>query len=252
MATRVTWGPADICLTSAPLAPSDDLAATVYERVCRTDFAQPGCCLIELGADATSITLRRFMVDLKERLALIHRARLERDLIFRSLARFDQQATTKLHRDGGPEECFLMLGYEPTEIRGELAIADYALCAHEMGLTPAQLLADYNPMFGRGESLLQPYLTPIACFSNCRHQVLLINNSAAAYSETEPAWQGVLHVARVHNPSDDLRRVVNSSMVVSVPIGTPAGVSDSDQEEFLRTNIVHRRGYERTHLKDDK
>jgi hypothetical protein len=205
-----------------------------------------------LGSDATSQSLRVFMVRLKERLGEIHRDRAGRDLAFRSLARFDQQATTKFHRDGGPDECFLMLGYEPTEVRGELAMADYSLCAHEMGLTPAELLAQHNPMFGRGEELLRPYVTSVACFSNRRFQILMINNSAARYSETEPAWQGVLHTAQIHNPSDSLRRIVNSAMVVPDPVGARDAISQSDEEEFLHSTVVHRRGYERTHLTDDR
>lgn len=252
MTTRTSWTPAEICLFTSERIPDEALAETVYDRVCRTTFDEPGFCLIELGQDATSQSLRAFMVALKERLSHIHRTRRARDLVFRSLARFDQQATTKFHRDGGPDECFLMLGYEPTEIRGELAMADYSLCAHDMGLTPADLLAEYNPMFGRGEELLQPYTTSVACFSNRNFQILLINNSVAPYSQSEPAWQGVLHTARIHNRSDDLRRIVNSAMIASVPPGTPAPVSTADEHEFLTTSVVHRRGYERTHLKDDE
>ncbi|HEV3299909.1 MAG TPA: hypothetical protein VG055_09710 [Planctomycetaceae bacterium] len=252
MPTRASWGPPDICLSFTDPVPDESLSATVYERVCRTDFSEPGFCLIELGPATTSHSLRGFMVGLKRSLQEIHRTRRTRDLAFRSLARFDQQSTTKLHRDGGPDECFLMLGYEPTEIRGELAMADYSLCAHDVGLTPADLLAQYNPMFGRGEELLRAYLTSVACFSNRCFQILLINNSAAPYSESEPAWQGVLHMARIQNPSDELRRIVNSAMVVSLPVGVADAISDADQDEFLSTNVVHRRGYERRHLSDDK
>jgi hypothetical protein len=252
MTTRTTWSPADICLSAGDPGPDGTLAAAVYKRVCRTDFSEPGFCLIELGPDATSASLRGFMVQMKEHLGHMHRAGSGRDLAFQSLARFDQQATTKFHRDGGPDECFLMLGYEPTEIRGELAMADYSLCAHDLGITLAELLAQHNPMFGRGEELLRPYVSPVACFSNRQFQILLINNSAAPYSERDPAWQGVLHRARIHNRSDDLRRIVNSAMVLPVPIGAADAISQPDQDDFLQSNVVHRRGYESTHLTDDK
>jgi hypothetical protein len=92
----------------------------------------------------------------------------------------------------------------------------------------------------------------VACFSNRHLQILLINNSAAAYSERDPAWQGVLHLARVHNRSDELRRIVNSTMVVPVPIDGTDAITSADQEDFLHTHVVHRRGFERTHLADDK
>ena len=74
-----------------------------------------------------------------------------------SAGRFDQQVTTRLHRDGGPDECFLMLGYEPSAIVAEIGIADYSKCAHDMGLSASEFLDHYNPMFAAGEDLLRPY-----------------------------------------------------------------------------------------------
>ncbi|HEY8504460.1 MAG TPA: hypothetical protein VIL46_07750, partial [Gemmataceae bacterium] len=122
----------------------------------------------------------------------------------------------------------------------------------------------HNPMFepprrdrslqkgteGGGERL-RPYTTSVACFSNGSFQVLLINNSVAPYSPRGETWQGLLHTATVRNPSDALRRVVNSLMVASVPAGEPEPVPEAGQEAFVRTEVVRRRGYDRTHLDDD-
>src|SRR5262249_20626061 len=148
------------------------------------------------------------------------------------------QASTKPHRDGGPAECFLMLGYEPSEVRSELALCDYARCGFESGITPGEFLERHNPMFAPGEQLLQPYTTPVACFSNGRYQILLVNNSVALYSASLPAWQGVLHTATILNPSDSSRRVVNSMMVASVPVGTPETLSEGHLEEFATTRVI--------------
>jgi hypothetical protein len=248
--TNSLWSPADYCLTANIDDPHEALATTAYERVCRVDFAAPGFCLINLGPDASSVSLRRFMVNLKQAMEKIHQQRKNRDLVFLSAARFDQQVTTKLHRDGGPDECFLMLGYEPSQVPSAIALADYSQCAYSMGITPHELLQKHNPMFGPGEQLLRPFTTRVECFTNRNYQVALINNSMAPYA-TAQAWQGVLHTATIEQPMDELRRVVNSTMIASVPRGTEESVSELQQEEFINTNIVRRRGYDKQHLEDD-
>ena len=47
------------------------------------------------------------------------------------MGRFDSQTTTKFHLDGAPDEAFLMLGYEASPVRSELAIADYSKAARD-------------------------------------------------------------------------------------------------------------------------
>jgi len=229
-----------------------ELARWAYVRAGRTDFRQPGFCLINLGADASSEALRRLMVDLMREMRGIHRSATRSDLVCLSAARFDQQVSTKAHRDGGPDECILILGYEPSDVQAELALADYAKCAFEMGLTPAEFLEGHNPMFRSGEQLLHSYTTTLEGFSNRCYQIVLINNSVAPYSPDRPAWQGVLHTASIRNPSDALRRVVNSMMIGSLPIGIPEEVPESQQEEFVTTRVVRRRGYDKLNLKDDR
>ena len=227
------------------------LADAVYERVCRTDFAAPGFCLIDLGERFSSTELRRTMVDLSRALRSIHELRDDRTMTVLSAARFDQQETTKPHRDGGPDECFLMLGYEPTEIRAELAMSDYSKCAYDMGLTPAEFLQKHNPMFVSGERLLQTYTARIPCFCNRAYLILLVNNSCAPYADDKPAWQGVLHTARIVNPDPAQRRIVNSLMIASSARGEPEPGCEQAQEEFVATNVIRRRGYDKLDLADE-
>jgi hypothetical protein len=229
----------------------DELAPIIYERVCRTRFDSPGFYLINLGPEASSRSLRQVMVSLKEGLGGIHQARAGQDLVFVSAGRFDQQVTTKLHRDGGPDECFLMLGYEPSAIVSDIAIGDYAKCAFDLGLSASEFLDRHNPMFVAGEELLRPYTTPVESFSNQSFQILLVNNSIAPYSSEEQVWQGVLHTATIRNPSSSARRVVNSTMIASVPLGTEELLSDDQRLEFLNTTVVRRRGYDQPELDDD-
>jgi hypothetical protein len=246
------WSPPDYCIAAAA-GDASGLAREVYDRVCRTDFLRPGFCLIDLGAGASSESLRRLMVALKRGLQAVHLGRTGRDLVYLSAGRFDQQVSTKLHRDGGPDESLLILGYEPSEVRSELALADYSRCAFEMGLAPAELLEIHNPMFAPGERLLMPYTTPVACFSNRRYQIVAINNSVAPFSGADGGWQGVLHTATVNSPSDpaSARRVVNSTMVASVSQGAPEVVTAAQQDEFMVTRAVRRRGYDKPRLEDD-
>jgi hypothetical protein len=103
----VQWSSREYCLTADALASDlSPLAGTTYDLVCRDGFSAPGFCLIDLGQNTTSQTMRRFMLSLRAAMGDIHSARTGKDLAYLSAARFDQQVTTKLHRDSGPAECF--------------------------------------------------------------------------------------------------------------------------------------------------
>ena len=230
-ATRRQWRERDFCLGAVD-------AGAVYDRACRIDYAAPGFCLIDFGVEFDSLRLRRAMLELIEGLRRIHAERRSRELVVVSAGRFDQQTTTKFHRDGGPEESLLILGYEPTPVRAELAMADYSRGAADLGLTPAEFLHAHNPMYAEGAQLLEPYTTPVACFSNERWQILVINNSEAQHSTGNPTWQGVLHTAKILNPDPSLRRVVNSVMVASAEPSAASPVSDAELDEFATPAAV--------------
>lgn len=250
--TSRTWSDADFCLAIDPsCANLHAFAHAVYPRVCRTDFEAPGFCLISLGDRLSSTALRRYMIDLFRDLRAIHQERRGQTLTLLSAARFDQQETTKPHRDGGPDECFLMLGYEPSTVRAVLEMSDYSKCAHDLGLTPLEFLAKHNPMFVDGERLLRDYTTRVRCFCHGNAQILVVNNSCATYADDRSAWQGVLHTARIENPDAAQRRVVNSLMIASASLGAAEPVSEPAQEEFVSTTAVRRRGYDKTNLDDD-
>src|SRR5262249_47032064 len=137
------------------------LAETVFRQVFRRDFTAPGVALLELGPAVESFPLRRFMVALKGELDRLYRKSTGRRLVYLSLARFDQQVTTKFHLDGAPEEAYLILGYEPSAVVSRLSIADYTRAAHDWGITPKALLADHNPMFANHQATLLHYATEL-------------------------------------------------------------------------------------------
>lgn len=247
----VMWTDEAICRRGDALE-IPDLAAWAYKQTCRTDFSAPGFCLLQFGTDIDSRSLRGYMVQIKRVMAELYAEHTGRTLVYLSAGRFDQQESTRPHRDGGPEECFLMLGYEPSPVLSRIEISDSSRCAFDLGLTPADFLERYNPMFREGYERLRPYTTRLACFTPEIPQILLINNSCARFSRTEPAWQGTLHTATILAPDESRRRIINSTMIASAPAGTPDAISTTEQDEFRNSSIVRRRGYDKRHLQDDR
>ena len=217
-----------------------DIAEAVYNRVFRTDFTQPGFALINLGPDCGSETQRQLMIDLKNEFDRLERKHRGHELVYQSLTRFDQQVTTRPHRDGGPDESILMLGYEPTLIESRLEMSDYSKCANNLGMTPAEFLDQFNPMFPDGQNRLAAYTTPIDDFDNKSFQIMIINNSMNRLGD---GLQGVLHTAMIINPNPDLRRIINSTMIASVPQGHAESISVNEQDDFVTSAVVRRAVY---------
>ncbi|NIR49767.1 hypothetical protein GWO43_14715, partial [candidate division KSB1 bacterium] len=190
-AKALTWPRNLICMRPSSLDVLP-IAAAIYDRTCRTDFEAPGFCVVNAGQAIDSVAFRQLMVDLKRAMAAIHESKTDKTLVYLSAMRFDQQVTTRPHLDGGPDECFLMLGYEPSDVDSELEISDYAKCAFDLGIAPEDFMARHNPMFEPGEELLRPYTIRIPCFSPSDFQIICVNNSFAPFSLDQPMWQGTL------------------------------------------------------------
>jgi len=112
-------------------------------------------------------------------------------------------------------------------------------------------MAKHNPMFHSGYEMLRPYSTRLPCFSKADYQIICINNSSAPFSRDQPTWQGTLHTATILTPNEAKRRVVSSTMIASAAAGTPDTITESQQQEFIHTSIVRRRGYDKPHLEDE-
>ncbi|MEQ6918174.1 hypothetical protein [Halomonas aquatica] len=237
--TPLTWSRDEICLCPASRDPRS-IAADLYRRTCRINFDEPGFCVLDLGRNIDSFAFRQVMVDLKREMAAIHESTTGNSLAYLSAARFDQQETTRPHLDGGPDECFLMLGYEPSAIDSDIDIFDYARCAFDHDLPPKEFMEKYNPMFKPGYDILRPYATRVPCFSKTGYHIICINNSCSPYSESQPAWQGTLHTATILSPDESERRVINSTMIVSVPAGTSDMIDDDQIHDFLTTSAIRR------------
>jgi hypothetical protein len=169
----------------------------------------------------------------------INRRRTGKPFLFRTLARFDQQETTRFHRDGAPEESLLILGYEPSKVRSRLLLADHSRCAFDLGITPQQFLRDHNPMFRKGEELLARFVTELPQPAEGHARILLINNSSLPLTEARTNPLGVLHKAEIVNPTATERRIVNSVMLATE--GDEA--TGEQQEEFVRTDRISQKAY---------
>jgi len=187
-------------------------AESIFKRVFRSDFSQPGFAICLLPAGVVSRELRRSMVVLKKCLSDLHEAQWGESLEYLSLGRFDQQNSTKLHLDGAPERSFLMLGYEPTSVRSEFQIADFSRCAYDMGLSPAEFMYQHNPMFGTGAEMLRGYVSTIADWHEDSPRIVIINNSIAKPG-APGATYGVLHGASIPVPDPQVSRIINSTMM---------------------------------------
>jgi hypothetical protein len=155
------------------------------------------------------------------------------------MSRFDQQETTKFHIDGAPPESLLMLGYEPSNVRSRLFLADYSQAAFDLGIEPKRFLKDYNPMFGNGEDALAEYITELPQPEPGHARILLINNSWLPFSEDRTNPLGVMHKAIIVTPDESERRIVNSILLVTE--GEEVGVEE--QAEFVRTNKISQKVY---------
>jgi hypothetical protein len=213
------------------------VAQNVYAQVFRTNFAAPGFALLSFRQSVSSQQLRAVMWELKNILSTMHHEICGKHLVYLSMGRFDSQTTTKFHLDGAPDEAFLMLGYEASEVQSQLATADYSQAAHDWGITPQQMLAQFNPMYEDNEKRLMPYTTSLTAFAPGYSHILLLNNSCLPYSEHENNLLGVMHQATI-TANAHAQRIINSTM-----IGTAAGTEEEPvnvtvQKYFLSTNEI--------------
>jgi hypothetical protein len=195
---------------------------------------------VDLEPGVDSHALRALMVGLKKRLSELAVRESGRQLVYASMARFDQQETTKFHLDGAPDESLLILGYEPSRVRSRLFLADYSRAAFDAGITPRQFLQDFNPMYRRGEDLLDRYTTELPQPDDGHSRILLINNSSLPYTSDRKSSLGVLHKAEILNPDASERRIVNSTMLFA---GAADEISPEQQQEFVSTEKVSQKGY---------
>ncbi len=197
----------------------------VYESVFRDDLEQAGYVHIRFAPEIGSRDLRRAMLVLAGQLSVRH----PEPLTTRWALRFDQQITSRFHRDGGPDESYLLLGYEPSSVASEVFIADFSRAAAAENITPDAYLARYNLMIATDAERLSPYVTRLSGFDSRVPNLLVINNSASRL--------GVFHRAAVLVPLAGERRIINSVQIA--PASLPGeNLSPDDRKNFLVTEEI--------------
>jgi hypothetical protein len=214
--------------------PDLPIAARVIEQTFRTRFDEPGFSLLSFAIPVASENLRAAMLELKQCLHTLFLVWTGRHLVYQSMARFDQQTTTKFHLDGGPPESFLMLGYEPSEVASAIAMADYSLAAWKMGIEPAEFVADYNPMYATGAKLLEGTITPLA-FDARQANILVVNNSCLPFDASAKNLLGVMHQATIAHSDPTKRRIINSTMIRTAPRLVDEALTPEQQQDYVTT-----------------
>lgn len=202
----------DALATLASPSRLEELGRWVAVRVLRTDLSRPGFALLDLGTEFDPSAFRKLLIALGDQLDLYCRQELGTQLAYLSAGCFDQQSSTRPHRDGAPEESILVLGYEPTSVASRLFLLDYTAAALAAGTTPREWLARVGVACTGCEDALRDWTTEVTGWVPGHFQVLAINNSSAT---TKRGMLGVLHQALVvRDPSQ--RRPVNS-LTLAVP-----------------------------------
>jgi hypothetical protein len=198
------------------------LAVRIAPDVFRTNLSQPGYALVDLGLEYTPRDFRALLVGLGESLAEEYQRRHGSTLRFVSISRFDQQNSTRPHRDGGPDASILVLGYEPTDVPGRVWLLDYSRAAFERGLTPTEFLDCCNPAFGGDPELLRAHTLELTAFRPAHFQVLVVNNSNLPYADRQRGMLGLLHHAVIDRPMPGCSRPIDSLLMGIVEGGLSA------------------------------
>jgi hypothetical protein len=175
------------------------IAPEVLRRVWRSTLNQPGFALLRFTSKVSSRELRRAMVELVDAFPI--------RFVPERFGRFDQQVSSKFHRDGAPPASLLVLGYEPTSVRSRFWIADSSAAAHHAGMNLKDYLATHNPMFPTGKEKLAPFITELD-LPHGEAFIVVVNNSLLPFDAGNPL--GVLHKAVIPSPDPTGRRVINS------------------------------------------
>jgi hypothetical protein len=146
------------------------------------------------------------------------------------LGRFDQQVSSKFHRDGAPPASFLLLGYEASSVRSRIFIADSSRAAAEAKMPLPEFVAKFNPMFPAGEARYLPFITELDV-PHVEAYLVAINNSLLPKVVGVANPLGVLHKAIIEVPDATAHRVINSAGFTLPGMATPKTAAEI--ERFL-------------------
>lgn len=132
----------------------------------------------------------------------------ERPFVVERVGRFDQQVSTRFHRDGAADVSLLLLGYEPTTVESQLFLHDPYRAAGP-GESAFQFLKDHKPMTKDGDAaLMRDAVNVLGPASQAR--IVVLNNCTVLENPPPGHPLGVLHRGLIGHPDPAARRVINS------------------------------------------
>ena len=150
------------------------------------------------------------MVDLKNGLSEICSVHGQKKLIYQSIGRFNQQHSSRFHRDSAEEHTFLMLGYEPTIVPSKVYVADYTKYVESQDISLEAFFGGSNDVNTiDNDELLEPYMTELVPFPKNHYRLLLLNNSKSFQEKTF----GVFHRGEILKKIASEDRIINYIML---------------------------------------
>lgn len=213
-----------------------DVLNKVFSNVFRRKHRYPGFSILSFHQEMNSELLRKTMIDLKSGLSIRCQNKFNQELDYFWLSRFDQQKTTKFHRDNAPIDSYLVLGYEPTKIESRILFADYHRFVSENKLSIDEYYKLYNPIFKVGEKRLSPYIIANKKLDKTSFHIVIINNSDL---ESEKTF-GILHKAEMITKDQNQERIVNSMMLCLKSSNEPQKISKQDEIRFVGTKEINK------------
>lgn len=178
-------------------------AATHFADVWRTTADRPGFATLVTDRQPTSSELRRAMLDIASAFGeLAHRP-----FVVERVGRFDQQVSTRFHRDGAADVSLLLLGYEPTTVESQLFLHDPFRTAGSE--SPFEYLRRNKPMTKEGDDELMRHAVNVLG-SPARAHLVVVNNCTVLENPPPGHPLGVLHRGLIPMPDPAARRVINS------------------------------------------
>jgi hypothetical protein len=201
-------------------------------RVWRTTLDQPGWAVLIPDGPVESADLRRVMWEVLGGFSAQAERAGRPPFVPERLGRFDQQVSTKFHRDGGPAASLLILGYEPSRVRSRFFVADACRAAAGLGMGVNAFLAAHNPLSPQGEGALADVISEVG-WPHDRGAIIVVNNSLTP-DDTPPGHPlGLLHKGWIEQPDPSATRVINS--IGAMPANEPGrdALPPEQVERFL-------------------
>ncbi len=179
-------------------------ARVYFESVWRTSAEDTGyCTLSATEVQPTSKELRRAMTGIVAAFNELS----PRPFVVERVGRFDQQVSTRFHRDGAADVSLLILGYEPTSIASKLFLHDPHKAAGDG--SAFEYLRRNKPMTKDGDEELLKHAVNVLARPDWA-QIVVVNNCTVLENPPPGHPLGLLHKGLIEHPDPNAHRVIDS------------------------------------------